>query len=244
MSDAQNNERRAYYKHALEEAQAKLDAYSADHNGRHDLSKQVRQREAEEEVTTERQQQKLDLLHNRRCAWQLTDGNAAVPQCTAGMSALCQNRTHALQLTSSDHHEIGHRPADWCEQQRSQRFAAARSSFLAASRISLDKAGSSTALASIKAPTNSATAATALRRRPDFDRHGTALAMISISGSRPLANADRTGLPHRAASPLNAAKAAAGVSPDDLMITLYEAPGENFSFGRGKAQRANAVARA
>jgi acetyl-CoA C-acetyltransferase len=38
--------------------------------------------------------------------------------------------------------------------------------------------------------------------------------------------------------------AAAGVSPDDLMITLYEAPGENFSFGRGEAQRANAVKRA
>jgi phenylpyruvate tautomerase PptA (4-oxalocrotonate tautomerase family) len=38
--------------------------------------------------------------------------------------------------------------------------------------------------------------------------------------------------------------AAAGVSPDDLMITLYEAPGENFSFGRGDAQRANAVAQA
>jgi phenylpyruvate tautomerase PptA (4-oxalocrotonate tautomerase family) len=37
--------------------------------------------------------------------------------------------------------------------------------------------------------------------------------------------------------------AAAGVSPDDLMITLYEAPGENFSFGRGEAQRANAVPR-
>jgi phenylpyruvate tautomerase PptA (4-oxalocrotonate tautomerase family) len=37
--------------------------------------------------------------------------------------------------------------------------------------------------------------------------------------------------------------AAAGVSPDDLMITLYEAPGENFSFGRGDAQRANAVPR-
>jgi hypothetical protein len=35
--------------------------------------------------------------------------------------------------------------------------------------------------------------------------------------------------------------AAAGISPDDLMITLYEAPGENFSFGRGEAQRANAV---
>jgi phenylpyruvate tautomerase PptA (4-oxalocrotonate tautomerase family) len=37
--------------------------------------------------------------------------------------------------------------------------------------------------------------------------------------------------------------AAAGVSPDDLMIGLYEAPGENFSFGRGEAQRANVVAR-
>ncbi len=35
--------------------------------------------------------------------------------------------------------------------------------------------------------------------------------------------------------------AAAGLSPDDLMITIYEAPGENFSFGRGEAQRANAV---
>ena len=35
--------------------------------------------------------------------------------------------------------------------------------------------------------------------------------------------------------------AAAGVSPDDLIITLYEAPGENFSFGQGEAQRANAV---
>ena len=34
---------------------------------------------------------------------------------------------------------------------------------------------------------------------------------------------------------------AAGVSPDD--ITLYEAPGENFSFGQGEAQRANAVPR-
>jgi hypothetical protein len=31
------------------------------------------------------------------------------------------------------------------------------------------------------------------------------------------------------------------VSPDDLMITLYEALGENFSFGQGEAQRANAV---
>ena len=32
---------------------------------------------------------------------------------------------------------------------------------------------------------------------------------------------------------------AAGVSPDDLLITLYEAPGENISFGRGLAQRAH-----
>jgi len=38
--------------------------------------------------------------------------------------------------------------------------------------------------------------------------------------------------------------ASAGVSPDDLMITLYESAGENFSFGRGEAQRANAVKRA
>jgi hypothetical protein len=32
--------------------------------------------------------------------------------------------------------------------------------------------------------------------------------------------------------------AAAGISPDDLLITLYETPGENISFGRGLAQRA------
>jgi hypothetical protein len=38
--------------------------------------------------------------------------------------------------------------------------------------------------------------------------------------------------------------AAAGIAPDDLLITLYEVPGENVSFGRGEAQRANAVARA
>ena len=38
--------------------------------------------------------------------------------------------------------------------------------------------------------------------------------------------------------------AAAGVSPDDMLITLYEVPGENISFGRGEAQRANAVVRA
>ena len=34
---------------------------------------------------------------------------------------------------------------------------------------------------------------------------------------------------------------AAKISPDDLVITIYEAPGENFSFGRGDAQRADAV---
>jgi phenylpyruvate tautomerase PptA (4-oxalocrotonate tautomerase family) len=38
--------------------------------------------------------------------------------------------------------------------------------------------------------------------------------------------------------------AAAGVSPDDIMITFYEVPGENISFGQGEAQRANAVAHA
>jgi hypothetical protein len=32
--------------------------------------------------------------------------------------------------------------------------------------------------------------------------------------------------------------AGAGISPDDLMIQLLESPGENFSFGRGLAQRA------
>jgi phenylpyruvate tautomerase PptA (4-oxalocrotonate tautomerase family) len=37
--------------------------------------------------------------------------------------------------------------------------------------------------------------------------------------------------------------AAADVSPDDMLITLYEVPGENISFGQGEAQRANAVAR-
>jgi phenylpyruvate tautomerase PptA (4-oxalocrotonate tautomerase family) len=35
---------------------------------------------------------------------------------------------------------------------------------------------------------------------------------------------------------------AADVSPDDMLITLYEVPGENISFGQGDAQRANAVA--
>jgi hypothetical protein len=32
---------------------------------------------------------------------------------------------------------------------------------------------------------------------------------------------------------------AAGISADDLIITLYEVPGENISFGRGLAQRAH-----
>jgi hypothetical protein len=36
--------------------------------------------------------------------------------------------------------------------------------------------------------------------------------------------------------------AAANVSPDDMLITLYEVPGENISFGQGDAQRANALA--
>jgi NAD(P)-dependent dehydrogenase (short-subunit alcohol dehydrogenase family) len=44
---------------------------------------------------------------------------------------------------------------------------------------------------------------------------------------------------------LNAAIATeAGIAPDDLLITLYEVPGENISFGRGEAQCANAVAHA
>jgi phenylpyruvate tautomerase PptA (4-oxalocrotonate tautomerase family) len=38
--------------------------------------------------------------------------------------------------------------------------------------------------------------------------------------------------------------AAAGLSPDDVMILLYELPGENISFGKGEAQRANAVPKA
>jgi hypothetical protein len=33
--------------------------------------------------------------------------------------------------------------------------------------------------------------------------------------------------------------AAAGIAPDDLLVTLYETPGENISFGRGLAQRAH-----
>jgi len=32
--------------------------------------------------------------------------------------------------------------------------------------------------------------------------------------------------------------AGAAISPDDLMIGLFEVPGENFSFGQGLAQRA------
>ena len=31
----------------------------------------------------------------------------------------------------------------------------------------------------------------------------------------------------------------AGISPDDLLIVLYEVPGENLSFGQGEAQRAS-----
>ena len=38
--------------------------------------------------------------------------------------------------------------------------------------------------------------------------------------------------------------AAADVSPDDITIVLYEAPGEHISFGQGEAQRAKAVAQA
>ena len=37
----------------------------------------------------------------------------------------------------------------------------------------------------------------------------------------------------------NGVVAATGISPDDLMITLYEVPGENISFGQGLAQRAH-----
>lgn len=32
---------------------------------------------------------------------------------------------------------------------------------------------------------------------------------------------------------------AVGISPDDLLINIYEIPGENISFGRGLAQRAD-----
>jgi hypothetical protein len=34
------------------------------------------------------------------------------------------------------------------------------------------------------------------------------------------------------------------VSPDDMLITIYEVPGENISFGQGEAQRTNVVAQA
>jgi phenylpyruvate tautomerase PptA (4-oxalocrotonate tautomerase family) len=37
----------------------------------------------------------------------------------------------------------------------------------------------------------------------------------------------------------DAVAAAAGISPDDLMIAFYEVPGDNISFGRGLAQRAD-----
>ena len=37
----------------------------------------------------------------------------------------------------------------------------------------------------------------------------------------------------------DAVVAAAGISPDDLMIAFYEVPGDNISFGRGLAQRAH-----
>jgi hypothetical protein len=37
----------------------------------------------------------------------------------------------------------------------------------------------------------------------------------------------------------DAVVSAAGISPDDLLITFYETPGENISFGRGLAQRAH-----
>jgi phenylpyruvate tautomerase PptA (4-oxalocrotonate tautomerase family) len=37
----------------------------------------------------------------------------------------------------------------------------------------------------------------------------------------------------------DAVVAAAGISPDDLVIAFYEVPGDNISFGRGLAQRAD-----
>ena len=42
----------------------------------------------------------------------------------------------------------------------------------------------------------------------------------------------------------DAVVAAAGISPDDLMIAFHEVPGENISFGRGLAQRADISAAA
>ena len=41
----------------------------------------------------------------------------------------------------------------------------------------------------------------------------------------------------------DAVVSAARISPDDLLITLYETPGENISFGRGLAQRAHVADR-
>jgi hypothetical protein len=35
-----------------------------------------------------------------------------------------------------------------------------------------------------------------------------------------------------------------GLQPDDLLIVIYELPGENISFGKGLAQRANIAAAA
>jgi phenylpyruvate tautomerase PptA (4-oxalocrotonate tautomerase family) len=40
----------------------------------------------------------------------------------------------------------------------------------------------------------------------------------------------------------DAVVSAAGISPDDLVIMLNETPGENISFGRGLAQRAQIAA--
>jgi Tautomerase enzyme len=37
--------------------------------------------------------------------------------------------------------------------------------------------------------------------------------------------------------------AAIGISPDDLVVILYETAGENISFGRGLAQRARILGR-
>jgi len=42
----------------------------------------------------------------------------------------------------------------------------------------------------------------------------------------------------------DAVVADAGISPDDLMIAFYEVPGDNISFGRGLAQRADISAAA
>ena len=42
----------------------------------------------------------------------------------------------------------------------------------------------------------------------------------------------------------DAVVAAVGISPDDLMIAFYEVPGDNISFGRGLAQRADISAAA